>query len=83
MIRGDCPLGTIGHVLMRGPQVTPGYLDPRHDKGAMLSDGRQFLQLAPHVAISPGLAILITVLALNLLGDGLRDALDPKMKKNG
>jgi fatty-acyl-CoA synthase len=38
-IRGDCPLGTIGHVLMRGPQVTPGYLDPRHDKGAMLADG--------------------------------------------
>jgi fatty-acyl-CoA synthase len=38
-IRGDCPLGTIGHVLMRGPQVTPGYLDSRHDKGAMLADG--------------------------------------------
>ena len=37
-IRGDCLLGTIGHVLMRGPQVTPGYLDPRHDKGAMLAD---------------------------------------------
>jgi fatty-acyl-CoA synthase len=39
MIRGDCALGTIGHVLMRGPQVTPGYLEPRHNKGAMLSDG--------------------------------------------
>ena len=38
-IRGDCALGTIGHVLMRGPQVTPGYLDPRHDRGAMLADG--------------------------------------------
>jgi fatty-acyl-CoA synthase len=38
-ILGDCPLGTIGHVLMRGPQVTPGYLDRRHDRGAMLSDG--------------------------------------------
>ena len=38
-IRSDCPTGTIGHVLMRGPQVTPGYLDPRHDKGAMLADG--------------------------------------------
>jgi len=38
-IRGDCALGTIGHVLMRGPQVTPGYLDPRHNKGAMLADG--------------------------------------------
>lgn len=38
-IKGDCPLGTIGHVLMRGPQVTPGYLDRRHDKGAVLADG--------------------------------------------
>jgi fatty-acyl-CoA synthase len=38
-IRRDCPLGTIGHVLMRGPQVTPGYLDPRHDRSAMLADG--------------------------------------------
>ncbi|GEP56142.1 acyl-CoA synthetase [Reyranella soli] len=38
-IRGDCPTGEIGHVLMRGPQVTPGYLDPRHDKGAVLADG--------------------------------------------
>jgi fatty-acyl-CoA synthase len=38
-ILGDCPTGTIGHVLMKGPQVTPGYLDVRHDRGAMLSDG--------------------------------------------
>jgi fatty-acyl-CoA synthase len=38
-IRGDCKLGEIGHVLMRGPQVTPGYLDPRHNAGAMLADG--------------------------------------------
>lgn len=38
-IRRDCALGEIGHVLMRGPQVTPGYLDPRHDRGAMLAGG--------------------------------------------
>lgn len=38
-IRRDCTLGEIGHVLMRGPQVTPGYLDPRHNEGAMLADG--------------------------------------------
>jgi fatty-acyl-CoA synthase len=38
-IRGDCPTGEIGHVLMRGPQVTPGYLDSRHDRGAVLADG--------------------------------------------
>lgn len=38
-IRRDCATGEIGHVLMRGPQVTPGYLDPRHDRGAMLGNG--------------------------------------------
>jgi len=38
-IRRDCEPGAIGHVLMRGPQVTPGYLNPRHDRGAMLADG--------------------------------------------
>lgn len=38
-IRRDCAVSEIGHVLMRGPQVTPGYLDPRHDRGAMLADG--------------------------------------------
>ncbi|MBN9490412.1 MAG: acyl-CoA synthetase [Alphaproteobacteria bacterium] len=38
-IRSDCTAGEIGHVLMRGPQVTPGYLNPYHNKGAMLADG--------------------------------------------
>ncbi|MBS0521646.1 MAG: acyl-CoA synthetase [Proteobacteria bacterium] len=38
-IRRDCELGEIGHVLMRGPQVTPGYLNPSHNRGAMLADG--------------------------------------------
>ncbi len=59
-----------------------GIRPPSPEWGAMLSDGRDYLQAAPHVAIFPGLAILITVLALNLLGDGLRDALDPKMRKS-
>jgi len=57
-----------------------GIRPPSPEWGAMLSDGRQFLQNAPYVAVFPGLAILFTVLALNLLGDGLRDALDPKLK---
>lgn len=49
--------------------------------GAMLSDGRIALQTAPWVVTFPGIAILLVVLGFNLLGDGLRDALDPKMKK--
>ncbi|ELK48082.1 UNVERIFIED_CONTAM: ABC transporter permease subunit [Halobacillus marinus] len=48
--------------------------------GAMLSDGRNYLNDAPHVTFFPGLAIFLTVLAFNLLGDGLRDALDPKIR---
>src|SRR5579884_3730917 len=54
-----------------------GIRPPSPEWGAMLADGRQFLQLAPHVGYFPGFAILFSVLALNLLGDGLRDALDP------
>jgi len=57
-----------------------GAQPPIPEWGAMLSDGRAYLAIAPHVATIPGLAILITVLAFNLLGDGLRDALDPRLK---
>ena len=42
----------------------------------MVNEGRSFLLVAPHVALFPGLAIMLTVLGLNLLGDGLRDVLD-------
>lgn len=48
--------------------------------GAMLNYGKAYLQTAPHLTIFPGLAIMITVLAFNFLGDGLRDQLDPRMK---
>jgi ABC-type dipeptide/oligopeptide/nickel transport system permease subunit len=57
-----------------------GAQPPIPEWGAMLSDGRAYLSIAPHVATTPGLAILITVLSFNLLGDGLRDALDPRLK---
>jgi ABC-type dipeptide/oligopeptide/nickel transport system permease subunit len=45
---------------------------------ALLSKARDFLRVAPHVSIFPGLTIILTVLGLNLLGDGLRDVLDPR-----
>src|SRR3546814_1769339 len=48
----------------------------------MLADAREFITRAWWVVTFPGLAILITVLAINLFGDGLRDALDPKMKRS-
>ena len=57
-----------------------GVQQPTAEWGAMLSTARQYIQLAPHTLIFPGLAIMLTVLGFNLLGDGLRDALDPRMK---
>jgi len=57
-----------------------GAQPPTPEWGAMLSDGRNYLYNAPHVAFFPGIMIVLVVLAFNILGDGLRDALDPKMK---
>jgi len=57
-----------------------GAQPPSPEWGAMLSEGKGYLQTAPHISIFPGLAIMILTLGFNLLGDGLRDALDPRMK---
>lgn len=54
---------------------------PAPEWGALLSAGRGHIRDASYMCVIPGLAIMMTVLALNLLGDGLRDALDPKLKK--
>jgi len=58
-----------------------GAQPPTPEWGTMLASALSFLQAAPWVVTLPGCAILITVLAFNLLGDGLRDALDPKLKR--
>lgn len=57
-----------------------GAQPPTPEWGAMLSNGRQYLLIAPHVTTITGLVIMFLVLGLNLLGDGLRDVLDPKQK---
>jgi len=57
-----------------------GVQPPTPEWGAMLGSARNYLFHAPHVATFPGLAILLAVLSFNLLGDGLRDALDPRFK---
>ena len=54
---------------------------PMPEWGAMLSEGREFMRDYMYLTIFPGLAIMITVLSFNLMGDGLRDALDPKLKQ--
>ena len=58
-----------------------GVQPPTPSWGAMLSTGRQYLGLANHMAIFPGIAIMLAVMGLNFLGDGLIDALDPKYRK--
>jgi len=55
-----------------------GTQPPTADWGSMLATGRQFVVLSPHVVLLPGLAIFVIVLALNLVGDALRDLLDPR-----
>ncbi len=57
-----------------------GTQPPTPSWGNMLSEGRQFLEIAPWNAVFPGLAIMIVVLGFNLLGDGLRDLLDPRLR---
>ena len=57
-----------------------GIQPPNPEWGAMLTAGRAYIRDYPHLVIFPGIAIALTVLALNLLGDALRDALDPKLK---
>jgi peptide/nickel transport system permease protein len=57
-----------------------GAQPPTPSWGSILAGGRTYLRLAPWVTIFPGLAIMLTVLGFNLLGDGLRDALDPRLK---
>jgi peptide/nickel transport system permease protein len=57
-----------------------GVQPPAPEWGAMISDGIPFLRQSPHLVFFPGMAIMLTVLGFNLLGDGLRDALDPQLR---
>ena len=58
-----------------------GIQPPMPEWGSMLSAGRALLRQHPHVVLFPGLAIMVTVFCINIFGDGLRDAFDPKLKK--
>jgi dipeptide transport system permease protein len=59
-----------------------GAQPPTAEWGTMLADAREFIRSNPWLVTFPGLAILVTVVAINLMGDGLRDALDPKMRRS-
>ncbi|MDD3268526.1 MAG: ABC transporter permease [Syntrophomonadaceae bacterium] len=74
----------IGHTILAAAGLSflgVGVQPPTPVWGLMLKDGKGFLQTAPHLTIFPGLAIMVTVLAFNFLGDGLRDLLDPRLKE--
>lgn len=58
-----------------------GVPPPAASWGAMLNDARSFLTIAPHLLLFPGLAVMLTVLAFNFVGDGLREWLDPKQRR--
>ncbi len=57
-----------------------GIQPPAPEWGSMLNEGKDYMLYAPHLVIFPGLAIVLTALSMNLMGDGLRDALDPRLK---
>ena len=59
-----------------------GAQPPSPEWGAMLADGRSYMGVADHLTLFPGIAIFLTVLGFNLFGDGLRDALDPKLRSD-
>src|SRR3546814_6651543 len=59
-----------------------GTQPPAPSWGKMLNESQTLMYLAPQLAIFPGLAIMVTVLGLNLLGDGLRDLLDPRLRRS-
>ena len=75
---------SIGNVIMMAAMLSfigLGVQPPTPEWGSMISGGRSLIRTCPWMVTFPGIFIMFTVLALNLLGDGLRDALDPKLKK--
>jgi peptide/nickel transport system permease protein len=76
-------MGVAGAILTEAALSFVGLGVPGPDPswGNILADGRDYISQAPWITIFPGLAITLTVLGFNLLGDGLRDVLDPKLKQ--
>lgn len=75
---------SIGNVIMMGAMLSfigLGVQPPTPEWGSMISGGRSLIRTCPWMVTFPGIFIMLTVLSLNMFGDGLRDALDPKLKK--
>jgi peptide/nickel transport system permease protein len=75
----------IAHVILAAAGLSflgLGLQPPTPEWGGMVNEGREFIRTAPYITLFPGLALMLAVLAFNLLGDGLRDALDPRLGEN-
>jgi len=74
---------TMAQLIMRSASLSflgLGIQAPEPEWGGLLAEAREFMRPAPYLMVFPGLAIVFSTLSLNLLGDGLRDALDPRLK---
>ena len=74
----------VGHSIMAAAGLSflgLGVQPPMPEWGALLADGRAYITTAPYLCLMPGIVLIVFVLAINLFGDGLRDAMDPKLKK--
>ena len=81
VIRWGCECALFGCAFTRIAESTTSPKVPTPEWGSMLADSREFIRSNPWIVTLPGLAILVTVVSINLTGDGLRDALDPKMRR--
>lgn len=80
IVQGTLMMGTAILIASGLSFIGLGIQPPNPEWGAMLSDARDYLRSAPLIAIAPGISITLVVLSFSLVGDGLRDALDPKLK---
>jgi len=74
----------LGHTILLASLLSflgLGPLPPFAELGSMAADGRKFLEVFPHISTIPTLTIFVVVLVINLLGDSLRDAFDPRLRK--
>jgi peptide/nickel transport system permease protein len=81
IVQGTLDIGTVVLTMAALAFIGLGAQPPQPEWGAILSEGRGYVFTSPHLVFFPGLAIMITVLGFNLLGDGLRDALDPRLNR--
>lgn len=80
IVQATMSVGTMIIVAASMSFLGMGIQPPTPEWGSMLSEGKEYMIYAPYIVIFPGIAIALTALSLNLMGDGLRDALDPRLK---